>query len=82
MAEIQPGKVTTSGLNLVKSKSMKSLIKSRIKQKYGTIANYCDTENRGDHTNFPKLINTVINKIDWLNKFLDPLGLKIEIKDK
>lgn len=61
---------------------MKALIKFRIKQKYGTIANYCESEGRGDYTNFPKLLNTVLNKIEWLNRFLDPIGLKIEIKGK
>ena len=61
---------------------MIELIVHRIKLIYRTDAKFCDAENHGDPSNFPKLKNTVINKIDWLNRFLDPLGLKVEITDK
>ncbi|MCK5614195.1 hypothetical protein KAR91_70675 [Candidatus Pacearchaeota archaeon] len=60
---------------------MIELIVSRIKQIYGKERNFCK-EHGYNPTNFPKLKRTVANKIDWLNKFLEPLGLKIEIKDK
>lgn len=61
---------------------MIELIQHRIKLRYGTEKSFCISENHGDPSNFTKLKNTVINKIDWLNRFLNPLGLKVEIIDK
>ena len=57
------------------------LIVHRIKIIYGTEKNFCKDQGY-DSTNFPKLKKTVINKVDWLNRFLDPLGLKVEITNK
>ena len=61
---------------------MIELIVHRIKIIYGTEAKFCEAENHGDPSNFPKLKKTVINKINWISRFLDPLGLKIEITNK
>jgi len=61
---------------------MIELIVHRIKLIYGTEKNFCESENHGDPSNFPKVKKAFINKIEWQNRLLDPLGLKVEITNK
>ena len=56
-------------------------IENAIKEKYGTKGNFCQKNN----FNFKALsskINTLKNKINWVNNFLELIDLKIIIKQK
>ena len=59
----------------------KKEIKKEIKQKYGTIEKFCK-EFGYRYTDFGSKLNTVQNKIEFLNDFLLPLNLEIKIAPK
>jgi hypothetical protein len=56
------------------------MINKRIKELFGTKQKFCYKFGYG-YKDFAKKLRTVKNKICWLNKFLRPLNLKIEIVD-
>jgi hypothetical protein len=56
------------------------LIETRIKQLFKTKAAFCDAQNIS-YKDFASKLRTLKSKIAWLNTFLKPLNLKIEIVD-
>lgn len=60
---------------------MKEIIKKKIKELFGSKANFCSKQGY-KYKDFASKQRTVINKIDWLNKFFEPLGLKVEVTEK
>lgn len=53
-------------------------INEKIKELYGSKLKFCIV-NKYKYKNFASKLRTVQNYIDWLNKFLEALDLKIEI---
>ena len=58
---------------------MKKQIEKQIKELYGTKLAFCKSEGYR-YKDFASKMRTVETKVNWLNKFLKPLNLKIEIK--
>jgi hypothetical protein len=59
----------------------KEQLSQKIKEKFGTKAEFCK-ENGHDYSSFNKKQQTVISKIRWLNEFLEPLDLEVTITEK
>ena len=59
---------------------MKDLISQKIKENYPSKADFSNEVGISPKDLSSKL-KTVQNRIDWLNDFLEPLKLKIEIVD-
>ena len=58
---------------------MEKQIEKQIKELYGTKLSFCKREGYR-YKDFASKMRTVETKVNWLNKFLKPLNLKIEIK--
>lgn len=56
-------------------------IKERIKQKFGSVSDFCD-EFGYEYTNFNKYIKRLIGRMGLLNKLLDPLDLEVRIIER
>lgn len=59
---------------------MNNLIETQIKQLFKTKAAFCEAQNL-EPKDFSKKLRTFKTKLGWLNSFLRPLNLKIEIVD-
>lgn len=59
---------------------MINLIETRIKQLFKTDAAFCRDQGYS-RNDFPSKKDTVESKFNWLNSFLKPLKLKVEIVD-
>lgn len=57
------------------------MITKKIKELYRTQTEFCNSIGI-DQRDFSKKMKSVNNKIEWLNSFLDPLGLEVEVKEK
>lgn len=57
------------------------IITKQIKKLYGSKASFC-SENGHKYKDFASKVRTVNNRINWLNKFLEPLNLEIKILEK
>jgi len=57
---------------------MKNKIDEKIKELYKTKQLFCSKFGY-KYKDFASKLRTVQNRIDWLNKFLEPLNLKVEI---
>lgn len=60
---------------------MLKIINQKIKQLYGSKAAFCAKFNY-KYKDFASKLRTVNNRIEWLNKFLKPLNLKIVIVER
>lgn len=56
------------------------IINEKIKELYGRKASFCEA-NGHKYKDFASKMRTVENRLKWLNEFLKPLNLKVEIKD-
>ena len=56
-------------------------IESEIKAKYGKKEDFCNDQGYR-YGDFGNKLRTVNSKINWLNKFLMPLGLEVQIAKK
>lgn len=59
---------------------MKNLIETQIKQLFKTKAAFCEAQNLS-YKDFASKLRTFQTKLAWLNAFLKPLKLKVEIID-
>ena len=57
------------------------LINEKIKKLYGSKASFC-AENGHKYKDFASKLRTLQNRIDWINDFLKPLNLEIQIADR
>jgi len=57
------------------------IIIEKIKKLYKTKASFCEEEGY-KYKDFASKLRTVQNRINWLNRFLKPLKLKIIIVDE
>ena len=57
---------------------MKNKIDEKIKELYKTKQLFCSKFGY-KYKDIASKLRTVQNRIDWLNKFLEPLNLKVEI---
>lgn len=82
--------VTTAGSNLCNSCGEIAVtewfdyigaIEARIKAQYGTKESFCN-KMAYDYKNFAKKLRTVQNQFNFLNEFMMPLGIEIQITDK
>lgn len=55
------------------------LIEKAIKQTHGSKGAFCDVQGHKPK-DFASKLKTLIKKIRWINDFLAPLGLKVEVK--
>ena len=60
---------------------MQFKINEKIKELYGSKASFC-AENGHKYKDFASKLRTLQNRIDWLNNFLKPLNLEIQIADR
>ena len=60
---------------------MIELIEKKIKEKYGTKEAFCEAMGYNPK-DFSKKLNTVSSKKKWLQEFLDPLDLDVQINEK
>lgn len=58
---------------------MKKQIEKQIKELYGTKLAFCKSEGYR-YKDFASKMRTVETKVNWLNRLLKPLKLKIKIK--
>ena len=56
-------------------------INQKIKEIYGSKASFC-TKNEHKYKDFASKLRTFQNRIDWINKFIKPLDLKIYLDDE
>lgn len=56
-------------------------IEARIKANYGTKEAFCNKMGY-DNKNFSKKLRTVQNQFNFINEFMLPLGLEIQITEK
>lgn len=57
---------------------MNGLIEQKIKELYGSKASFC-AKNGHKYKDFASKLRTAYAKIEWLNNFLKPLNLKVQI---
>ncbi len=57
------------------------IIEKKIKELYGSKELFC-IKNNYKYKDFASKLRTVQNRINWLNDFLKPLGLKIKISEE
>lgn len=57
------------------------MIKQKIKELYGSKASFC-SENGHKYKDFASKLRTLQNRIDWINEFLKPLNLEIQVAPK
>ena len=57
------------------------MITKRIKELYGSKASFCES-NGHKYKDFASKLRTLQNRIDWINDFLKPLDLEIQIADR
>ena len=57
------------------------LINKKIKELYKSKASFC-AENGHKYKDFASKLRTLQNRIDWVNNFLKPLNLEIQIADR
>lgn len=57
------------------------IIERKIKEKFGKKSVFCEKHGHKPK-DFASKLNTLRNKIKWVEKFINPLGLIIEIKEK
>lgn len=57
------------------------MITKRIKELYGSKASFCES-NGHKYKDFASKLRTLQNRIDWINDFLKPLNLEIQIADR
>ena len=55
-------------------------INAKIKKFYGSKASFC-SENGYKYKDFASKLRTLQNRMNWINNFLKPLGLEIQIAD-
>ena len=60
---------------------MLDLIEQRIKELYGKKKSFCEAHNYA-YKDFSKKLKTLNNRITWINDFIKPLGLEIQIADR
>lgn len=58
--------------------SEQDLIEQKIKELYGSKASFC-AANDYKYKDFASKMRTVESRINWLDDFLNPLGLEIQI---
>jgi len=66
-----------NGLNLTNMDKI-DLIERKIKELYDSKASFC-AANDYKYKDFASKLRTVESRINWLNNFLHPLGLEIQI---
>ena len=57
---------------------MIELIEQKIKGLYGSKASFCDLYEH-KYKDFASKLRTFKNRVNWLNEFIEPLGLEIQI---
>lgn len=57
------------------------MITKRIKELYGSKASFCES-NGHKYKDFASKLRTLQNRIDWINDFIKPLDLEIQIADR
>jgi len=60
---------------------MIALIERNIKELYGSKASFCDLHGY-KYKDFASKLRTFENRVNWLNGFIKPLGLEIQIAPK
>lgn len=60
---------------------MIELLEQKIKELYGSKASFCES-NGHKYKDFASKLRTLHNRIDWINEFIKPLNLKIQIADR
>lgn len=60
---------------------MIELIEQKIKELYGSKASFCDLHGH-KYKDFASKLRTFENRVSWLNEFIKPLGLEIQIAPK
>jgi len=60
---------------------MIELIEQKIKELYGSKASFCDSQGH-KYKDFASKLRTCQNRVDWLNEFIEPLNLEIQIADR
>ncbi len=60
---------------------MIDLIEQKIKELYKSKASFC-AENGHKYKDFASKLRTFENRVNWLNEFIEPLGLEIQIAPK
>jgi hypothetical protein len=60
---------------------MIELIEQKIKELYGSKASFCDLHGH-KYKDFASKLRTFENRVNWLNEFIEPLGLEIQIAPK
>ena len=57
------------------------LIEKKIKELYGSKASFCE-QNGHKYKDFASKLRTFKNRVNWINEFIEPLGLEIQIVPK
>ena len=60
---------------------MIKLIEQQIRELYGSKASFCDLHGH-KYKDFASKLRTLKNRVNWLNDFIEPLGLEIQIAPK
>ena len=60
---------------------MIKLIERKIKELYGSKASFCDSHGH-KYKDFASKLKTFENRVNWLNDFIEPLELEIQISPK
>ena len=60
---------------------MIELLEQKIKELYGSKASFCES-NGHKYKDFASKLRTFENRVNWLNEFIEPLGLEIQISPK
>ena len=58
-----------------------TIINKKIYELYNSKAHFCE-KNGYKYKDFASKLRTLQKKINWVNKFLEPLNLEIVIKEK
>ena len=60
---------------------MIEILEQKIKEFYGSKASFCDLHGH-KYKDFASKLRTFENRVNWLNEFIEPLGLEIQIVPK
>lgn len=61
--------------------SYTNVLEQKIKELYGSKASFCDLHGH-KYKDFASKLRTFDNRVKWLNEFIEPLGLEIQIAPK
>lgn len=60
---------------------MIEILEQKIKELYGSKASFCDLHGY-KYKDFASKLRTFKNRANWINEFIEPLGLEIQIVPK